>query len=138
MGDVTYAFKRHQLVHRIEEFNLDPPSTFTIWIRRHWTIDRWVYRERVPPRVIRAHMRRLRFVLGAHGLEEAPCRTCGTRTPMELLSSVQLCDACGAGTPETICRVERQGRVERVSLRRPYSPGVSRKPIPISAVLGGP
>lgn len=138
MAEMMLSFHKARMVNRIEDFNSEPPSDLTIWIRRHWTAERWVARVGVPYRVIRGHMRRRGYRGGPEGLTEAPCRSCGQRKAVELLSSIQLCDDCGAGTPETLCRVERQGRTRLAHLARTYSPGVSRKPVLISAVLGGP
>lgn len=117
---------------RVEEFNADPPDDDTIWRRRTWSAERWVGRTGVPFEVVLRHLVDRGFCL-EHGvagpLAAAPCRGCGAEFPVELLSSLRLCDECGAGTPETICRQERQGREPLEHLRRTYSPGVKRRPV---------
>jgi len=124
MGSVTET--RHE---KAERFNARPPSDAELWRRRDWPAERWVARTGVQWRTVVAYIRRRRFgVLATGEIHEAPCAGCGTRLERSALSSIRLCDSCGAGTPETLCRQERQGREYQLHLKRLYTPGAKKGP----------
>ncbi len=121
---------------RVEAFNEVPPNPDQIWRRRTWDQGYWIARHRVPWPIIRRHLQRLGFRLHADGqVRRAPCAECGKRLDAEQLNYLRLCDTCGAGTPATICRMEREGRQLREDLKRTYTAGVPRRG-PVAAYEG--
>lgn len=120
----------------LEEITALLPGDASIWRGRAWTWREWEDRTGLYRVTLAKHFRRRGFQVTpgrTRAIRAAPCARCRRLLSPEQMSSVRLCDPCGAGTPETIYRLELRAHLARITegrtheLTRPYTHGAPRR-----------